>query len=207
MTHQKSVSMPFSSDITDKDRIINIGVQKLRDVHRQRMADHAAAFDSESELAWQRAEQRRKESFLKSYREKNWFPLKFKYGLLPKEAQYRISLPRDERCAGLAAIGAFCELLYCLMSRNTTDNKTTVEQVKSWLKPYMEVDGNYKLISDRNPNARVYVVEAVSSSSDVIHASGLSKPFGNLLAETSMIEVGFGKVRWFPPEDVNLEEY
>jgi hypothetical protein len=170
------------------------------------MADHRAKYVSQANQAWLAAEEKRRADFLKSYNERHWFPLKYEYGTLSKEAQYRVSLRFDERPERLAAVEAYDQLLYCLISRNTTTNSATVEEVKSWFRPFVEVDGPYSIITDRGSRDRAYVASTITNTNVVVHASGLSKTLANILADTWMISVEFGKVQWHE-SDYNSTEY
>ena len=108
-----------------------------------------------------------------------------------------MSLPYDERLDKLAAVQEFGELLYCLMARNTTNGKATIDQVKSWLTPFLsEVNGDYKIVSERGSHDRTQAIIELPSANYVVHAAHLSGELSKILTDTSMVSVQFGTVAW-----------
>ena len=202
-------SMPFPPDTATpktRDEIITSGTIKLRHAHKQQVDSHRAAFEARAESEWLRAEQRRKEAFITKYREDNYVKPRYPYADYFPAAQYRVSLEPDRRIEGLAAVELWSEVLHCFMSRSGT-NKAPIDLVKSWFRPYCEVDGNYSILSDRDfPQNRAYATDQPSHSNVIVHAQKLSKQLSDILTDTWMIEARYGHVVW-KERDIDATEF
>jgi hypothetical protein len=202
----KQVSRPFLPDISDKDRIINQGVEQLRLAHKQRVESHRLECVARAEREYLRAEQRRHDAFVTKWLEDNYVRKSYPYGDLSPAGQYRVSLEPDKRLDGLAAVQEWSELLYCLLARGGSSNKAPIDKVKAWFKPYVAVDGDYSILVDRDFPDRTYTTDQPTHSNVIIHAKELSKQLADILTDTWMIEVRFGQVVW-KERDIERSEY
>jgi hypothetical protein len=207
MTNQSTPSRPFSPDISDRNRIINEGVEQLRTAHKQRVESHRLECVARAEREYLRAEQRRRDAFVTKWLEDNYVRKSYPYGDLSPAGQYRVFLESNKRLDGLAAVREFGELLYCLMARNTSNNKATIDQMKGWLTPFLsEVNGDYKIVSERGSHDRTQAVIELPSANYVVHAAHLSRELSKILTDTSMISVAFGTVAWLE-KDFEISDY
>jgi hypothetical protein len=203
-----TVSKPFPPEISDRDRIITEGIQRLRTQHKSDVESHRRAFETRAEQEWERSERRRRDAFISKFTDDHYVRPRYKYSDLSPHGQYRVSLTSDQRLDGLAAVKLYGEMLYCFLVRNTTANKATIDDVKGWFRPYLrDVDGDYKIVSQRGSTDRMRAVTDVPTANYIIHAKDISRALADILTDTSMVSVEFGKVRWVAPEDVNVEEY
>lgn len=77
-----------------------------------------------------------------------------------------------------------------------------------WFAPYLEVNGNYSIISNRSSKDRAMITnEPFSSATMVVHANRLSREMAVILNNTSMVDTEFSLVRWYVPEDFDETEY
>jgi hypothetical protein len=184
------------------------GIARLRQQHRDNVTKYAAEFDAEATRAWEAAEAKRRTAFLKDYRDQNWFPPKYPYASLDRNAQFRVSISPAERISTLAAHGLWDECLYCFLSRNTTNHRAAVAEVKLWFQDLgMEVDGPAMILEDRGATTRSYVASSTDSTNTIVHAKGLSVQFAHAINDASMIEVRFDQVSWFTPEPFDESVY
>jgi len=188
---------PFEVEAPKPIDPIAEGVQKLRQQHKAHVEAHRVAFETRAESEWVRSEQRRKESFINTFREDHYIPLPYPWKDLSKADQYRISLPYDTRIEGLAAVKLYDQMLYCFLAR-TPGRKATVEQVQTWFAPYLPVTGEASVTED---------IQTGGARHTITHASNLSKPLADLLARTWLVKCKFGKVTWNPGEAFDPSEY
>jgi hypothetical protein len=202
-------SKPFPADtpapIHALDPIAE-GIARLHEEHKAHVATYRLEFNALAEKAWEAHLAKQKVDFLQRYRDSHYFPQRFKYASLDREGQYRVSLPYESRVEGLAEVKLYRQMLYVLLAR-TPNHKTTVSQMKSWLRPYMEVDGTMMIISTRGSRERAYVADATTSTNDLVHADKLSLAFAKLINGTSMVTTQFGEVSWFAPDEYDESEY
>jgi hypothetical protein len=182
------------------------GITRLHEEHKAHVATYRLEFAALAEKAWEAHLAKQKAEFLARYKDSHYMPQRYPYSSLDRPGQYRVSLNFDQRLEGLAKVGLFGEMLYVLLAR-TPGHKTTVGQVKNWMRPYLEVDGNMMIIERRGSRERAYVADARESTNDLVHAEGLSLAFAKLVNNTSMITTEFGEVSWFAPDEYDESEY
>jgi hypothetical protein len=137
---------PFAADTPKPIDPIAEGVHQLRLRHKAHVEAHRAAFEARAEQEYRRYLARQKESFVNKYCEDNYVRPRYPYADLSQAGQYRVSLPKEQRLDGLAAVKEYGELLYCLLAR--AGGKLSVSEVQEQLKPYLPVTGDTNITED-----------------------------------------------------------
>jgi len=189
-------SKPFPPTPPDPIDPIDEGVRALRQQHKLSQEAHRDAFEQQASAAYERHEADRRKRWIDEYRADNYMPLRDPHRNLPREDQYRISLPPDQRIPRLAEVGEWEQVLYCVLVR--AGGTCTIDEIKRAFLPYLaEVDGDQQIIETIGEGAATHTL---------IHASQLSHSLANILCGAFGVKVKHGRVT-YPTKDLDRTEY
>ena len=189
----RKVSMPFLSDTATTTETapltpVEQAVSDSREAHKRAIADARTRYEQNALDAFERSEQLRKERFLSEWREENpWADFKpyYKYAGWNDESVFRDLQEPQDRLQALLDAKLYEQYLKCLLVRH--GGSATVKEIKEWLRPHIEVDGNREIRPGEHELARLMTKGYISS---LKFAEGLSDELHALLTNSYMVRCG-----------------